>query len=392
MSMQSQPPIDRDTAVRLLADFVRIPTLNPPGEEKPGAEFLASELERRGFSAEVTDVSPGRANVTARLRGSGEAPALLFNGHIDIVPPGEIPWNHPAYGAHVEGGRLYGRGSSDMKSGLAAMLLAIETLAAKNRLLKGDVIFSAVADEEIGAAGATRLVSDGLLRGVGAVVIGEPTGFQAYIAQKGTYWLELETRGVTAHGSMPHLGRNAIVDMQALLDEVSRIPLPEGPDPRLGRTTLNIGTIHGGVGPNVVPDSCRASLDIRLPPGVSEESMMAELRAAVVRAQSRRPGLEARIQKTGSRAAAATDPDERIVQLGIAVCEEQLGISQEARPTPGYATDASVLCTDPPLPFLIIGPGREELAHKPDEYVEIDDYMKAIALYAALAERYLGFA
>jgi succinyl-diaminopimelate desuccinylase len=111
----------------------------------------------------------------------------------------------------------------------------------------------------------------------------------------------------------------------------------------------------------------------------------------VVRAQARRPGLEARIRKTGSRAAAATDPDEHIVQLGIAVCEEQLGIRQEALPTPGFATDASVLCSDPPLPFLIIGPGREELAHKPDEYVEIDDYMKAIALYAALAERYLGF-
>ena len=116
-----------------------------------------------------------------------------------------------------------------------------------------------------------------------------------------------------------------------------------------------------------------------------------ELRAAVVRAQARRPGLEALINKTGSRAAAATDPGERIVQLGIALCEEQLGIRQEARPTPGYATDASMLCTDPPIPFLIIGPGREELAHKPDEYVEIDDYMKAIALYAALAERYLGF-
>ena len=227
---------------------------------------------------------------------------------------------------------------------------------------------------------------------MGAVVIGEPTGFRLYISQKGTYWLEVETRGVTAHGSMPHLGRNAIMDMQAVLDEMARIEMPAGPDPRLGRATLNVGTIHGGVGPNVVPDSCRASLDIRLPAGVSEPSMLAELEAAVARARLRRPGLTAHIRHTGSRVAVATEASQRIVQLGVALCEEQTGVRLEPLPTPGFATDASVLCSEPPIPFLIIGPGREELAHKPDEYVLVDDYLRAISLYAAIAERYLGFA
>jgi succinyl-diaminopimelate desuccinylase len=385
-------PIDREAAVRLLADFVGIPTLNPPGQEKPGAEFLARELERRGFAAQLTEISPGRANVTARLRGSGDAPALLFNGHIDVVPPGEVPWKHPPFGAQVEDGRLYGRGSADMKGGLAAMLVAMEALAASGRRLKGDVIFSAVADEETSATGSIRLVSDGLLKGVGAVVIGEPTGFHVYIAQKGTFWLEVETLGVTAHGSMPHLGRNAIMDMQAVLEEMANIDMPEGPDPLLGRATLNVGMIHGGVGPNVVPDSCRASLDIRLPAGVSQTGMMQELEAAVARAGTRRPGLTARIRNTGSRVAVATTAGERIVQLGIALCKEQLGLSLQPQSTPGFATDASVLCSDPPIPYVIIGPGREELAHKPDEYLLIDDYMKAIVLYATIAERYLGFA
>jgi len=292
----------------------------------------------------------------------------------------------------VEDGRLYGRGSADMKGGLAAMLLAMETLAARGRVLKGDVIFSAVADEETGAAGSVRLVADGLMNGVGAVVIGEPTGFHVYIAQKGTFWLEVETLGKTAHGSMPHLGRNAIMDMQAVLDEMAKIEMPEGPDPLLGRATLNVGMIHGGVGPNVVPDSCRASLDIRLPAGVSQRGMMGQLEAAVARAQARRPGLAANIRNTGSRVAVATTAGERIVQLGIALCREQLGLHLAPEPTPGFATDASVLCSDPPLPYIIIGPGREELAHKPDEYLLIDDYLKAILLYAALAERYLGFA
>jgi succinyl-diaminopimelate desuccinylase len=384
--------VDRAAAIKLLKDFIAIPTLNPPGMEKPGAELLGRELERRGFPAEVTEISPGRANVTARLRGTGEAPALLFNGHIDVVPPGEIPWMHDPYGGEVVDGRLYGRGSADMKGALAAMLLAMEALAASGRRLKGDLIFTGVADEETTATGSARLVTDGMLRGVGAVVIGEPTCFRVYVAQKGTYWMEVETRGLTAHGSMPHLGRNAIMDMQALLDEIAKIPLPEGPDPTLGRATLNVGMIHGGVGPNVVPDSCRASLDFRLPGGVKEESMQAELEAAVARATDRRPGLKASMRPTGGRVAVATSPKERIVQLCIALCEEHLGMKLSPQPTPGFATDASVLCFDPPVPYVICGPGQEELAHKPDEYLLVEDYLKAITFYATLAERYLGVA
>ncbi|MGA2612170.1 MAG: M20 family metallopeptidase [Spirochaetia bacterium] len=379
----------REDAVRLLRDLVRVPTVNPPGADTPGAELLARELERRGFKPELTEIAPGQANVTARLRGTGEAPALLFNGHIDVVPPGELPWKHPPFEAQVEDGRLYGRGAADMKSGLAAMLLAFDVVARGGKL-RGDLIFSAVSDEEIGAAGAQRLVSDRLTRGVGAVVIGEPTGFNAYVAQKGLCWLELETVGSTAHGSMPHLGRNAIVDMQALLAEVLAIPLREGPDPVHGRTTLNIGTIRGGVGPNVVPDLCRVSLDFRLPPGIPDEQLMEEVRAAVRKAGAKLPGMRVDIHPTVSRVAVATPVQDRIVQLVLQLCREKLGRRQGPLPTPGFATDASALCSDPPIPFVIIGPGKEELAHKPDEYVEIEDYLNAVDLYAELARRYLG--
>jgi len=382
-------PFDREDAVRLLADLVRVPTVNPPGADTEGAQLLARELDRRGLHPELTEIAPGQANVTARLRGTGEAPALLFNGHIDVVPPGEVPWKHPPFGAQIENGRLYGRGAADMKSGLAAMLTAFDVVAHTAGKLRGDLLFSAVSDEEMGASGARRLAADGFLRGVGAVVIGEPTGFKAYIAQKGLCWLELETVGMTAHGSMPHLGHNAIVDMNGLLEEVLAIPLREGQDPGHGRTTLNIGMIHGGVGPNVVPDLCRVSLDFRLPPGITQGELIDEVRAAVGRAEAGRTGMKTNIRTTASRAPAATSAGDPIVRLVLTVCEEKLHLRQEALPTPGYATDASEMCSDPPVPFVIIGPGREELAHKPDENVEIDDYLKAIELYTELAERYL---
>ena len=222
------------------------------------------------------------------------------------------------------------------------------------------------------------------------MVIGEPTGFNAYIAQKGLCWLELETVGSTAHGSMPHLGRNAIVDMHALLAEVLCIPLTEGPDPANGKTTLNIGTIHGGVGPNVVPDLCRVSLDFRLPPGVTEAGLMEQVRVAAARAREKLPGMRVDIRPTGSRAAVATSAQDPIVGLVLQVCQEKLGRAVKPLPTPGFATDASALCSDPVIPFVIIGPGREELAHKPDEYVEIKDYLNAVELYTELALRFLG--
>ncbi|HUJ76307.1 MAG TPA: ArgE/DapE family deacylase, partial [bacterium] len=339
--MQSGFSFDKDDAVRLLADFVRVPTVNPPGSDLPGAELLARELEKRGLRPELTKIGPGQANVTARVSGTGEAPALLFNGHIDVVPPGAVPWKHDPFGGQVEDGKLFGRGAADMKSGLAAMLVAVQAFARglpRDMRPRGDLIFSAVCDEEIGAAGALRLAADKVTRGVGAVVIGEPTGFNAYVAQKGLCWMELETMGVTAHGSMPHLGRNAIEDMHALLTEVLSIHPQQGPDPSHGTTTLNIGTIHGGVGPNVVPDLCRVSLDFRLPPGVAQDDLMEQVGAAITRARSKHPGLCVNIRPTGSRAAVATPARDRIVQLVLQVCRETLGRRMEPLPTPGFAT------------------------------------------------------
>ena len=385
---------DREKAIRLLTEFIHLETVNPPGHEKIGAEFLASELRDFGLDPGISDLGSGRANVTAVLRGSGKSKALIYNGHIDVVPVGKVEWIHPPFSGEVVNGRLYGRGSSDMKSGVAAMLMAIGILAQQEKQygkkLRGNLVFSAVADEEVSGFGANHFVLEGGLEGAGAVIFIEPTGFKAYISEKGVYWVEIETIGKTAHGAMPHLGRNAILDMQAVIEEVMKIPLPMAPDPKQGKATLNIGTIKGGVSANVVPDSCKVNIDLRLPPGLDPESVFQEFRDAIKRAELNSKGLKARITATGERVPVATSPESPIVRTVIELCREMLDIHQAPLPTPGYATDASILCRDRDLPFVIIGPGREELAHKPDEYVLVEEYLKAIDFYCALAERYLG--
>src|SRR6266700_3880064 len=163
-------PIDRDAAVRLLTECVKLATVNPPGNEKLAADWLAEQLAYMGFRPMVADLGNNRANVVTVLQGSGERPALVFNGHLDVVPVGDTPWTHDPFGGVHVGGRLYGRGTSDMKGGLMAMVMAADALKRAGARLKGDLIVSGVADEETGALGAKTWVQAGGLRGVGAVV------------------------------------------------------------------------------------------------------------------------------------------------------------------------------------------------------------------------------
>jgi succinyl-diaminopimelate desuccinylase len=151
-----------------------------------------------------------------------------------------------------------------------------------------------------------------------------------------------------------------------------------------------VGSIRGGVSANVVPDSCRASLDIRIPPGVTMDQVLAEFDEAARRAEAAAPGMKARITQKAARVPVATPLHERIVKVVLGLCQDLLGVRRDAGPTPGYATDASVVCRAGDLPFVIIGPGQEEMAHKPDEYVLLEDYLLGIEFYCALAERYLG--
>jgi succinyl-diaminopimelate desuccinylase len=388
--MAGEYPWDREKALALLKGFVRLETVNPPGNEMKSAEFLAEELRSYGLEPEIWDLGSGHANVTVRLAGDGRSPALVFNGHMDVVPVGQAPWRHSPFGGEIVGGRLYGRGASDMKAGVAAMLVATGALAVKKPRLRGDLLFSAVADEESGGSGARRLLTDGFLKNAGAVVIGEPTDFKVYTAEKGLVWVDIETRGKTAHGAMPHLGRNAIVDMHEVIREIEGIEPLVGSDSHNGKTTINVGTIKGGVSPNVVPDSCTVALDIRLPAGLGPDPIIRQLELAVERAATRRPGLEATIKRRGNRTPVATPSSARIVELSLDLCRELLGLDQKALPTPGYATDASILCRDGKVPFVIMGPGHEEMAHKPDEYVEVEAYLRAIELYCTMAERFLS--
>jgi succinyl-diaminopimelate desuccinylase len=382
-------PIDPAAAVQLLTECVKLPTVNPPGNEKLAADWLAEHLERQGFSPRVDDLGDHRANITAVLKGTGEKPALVFNGHLDVVPVGDTPWTHDPFAAVRVNDRLYGRGTSDMKSGLIAMVMAADALKQAGVRLKGDLILSGVADEETGALGAKSWVQAGGLQGVGAIVIGEPTNLEVYIAEKGTCWLEITTYGKTAHGSMPDLGINAVMHMTTALHALARLSLPFQPHALFDRPTMNVGTIAGGNKTNVVPDRCTVTIDLRTLPGMRHEDVLQAVRQTLDGLREAMPHFTYGMRVIAERAPVASDPQAPIVETALAILEAR-GRRETPKATPGFATDASVFQPASGAPFLIFGPGIPQLAHQPNEYVEIDTYVTSIELFCELAVKYLS--
>jgi succinyl-diaminopimelate desuccinylase len=286
-------------------------------------------------------------------------------------------------------GRLYGRGTSDMKSGLMAMVMAVDALKQAGVCLKGDLILSGVADEETGALGAKAWVQAGGLQGVGAIVIGEPTDLEVYIAEKGACWLEITTYGKTAHGSMPDLGINAVMHMTTALHALTRLSLPFQPHPLFDQPTMNVGTITGGHKTNVVPDRCTATIDLRTLPGMQHEDLLHEIRRTLDALREAVPHFTYEMCVIAERAPVASDPQAPIVETALAILQAR-GRHETPKATPGYATDASVFQPASGAPFLIFGPGIPQLAHQPNEYVEIDTYLQSIELFYELAVKYLS--
>jgi succinyl-diaminopimelate desuccinylase len=382
-------PIDRDAAVRLLTECVKVATVNPPGNEKLAADWFAEQLEHLEFRSTVEDLGNNRANIVTVLQGTGERPALIFNGHLDVVPVGDTPWTHDPFGGVHVGGRLYGRGTSDMKGGLMAMVMAADALKRAGVRLKGDLIVSGVADEETGALGAKAWVQAGGLQGAGAVVIGEPTNLEVYIAEKGACWLELTTFGKTAHGSMPELGINAVMHMVTALQALTHLRLSYPPHPLFDKPTMNVGTIAGGHKTNVVPDRCSATIDVRTLPGMRHEEVLGEIRHTLAGLRQTIPNFTYEMRVIADRAPVASDPQAPIVETMLATLQAH-GRRETPKATPGYATDASVFQPASGAPFVIFGPGIPQLAHQPDEYIELETYLQSIELYCELAERYLS--
>jgi succinyl-diaminopimelate desuccinylase len=373
-------------AIPFLQELLRIDSTNPPGNEQRIAQVLASRWERIGLPGKITRLEENRSNFEVRLKGKGEK-TLFFCGHMDTVSPGAKPWDYSPFAGEWVENRLYGRGASDMKSGLAAMMLAMEELYLSGATLHGDLVFLATAGEEVDSCGARHFFENVGMSNVDAIVIGEPTNEKVVIGHKGALWLEIVTYGKTAHGSMPEQGINAIDHMSNVIELIQRYKLAWRVEkPPLGRGSMAITEIGGGIQTNVIPDQCYIRVDIRSVPPKSHEQLFLELQQQLSELQNNVPGLQVECRKLLDRSAVLTDVDSPIIQTALKIKgltdHDCFGIS--------YYTDASVLNSSSSIPTLIYGPGDEKLAHQPNEWVDVGAYLRSIAFYRELAVRFLG--
>lgn len=384
---------DVAAVVELTRRLVRIPSV--PGDgltEEAAAAAVAAEMERLGWSPVVEEAAPGRPNVWAVVEGGRPGPTLLFEGHTDVVTPGE-GWSRDPFGGEIDDGMIHGRGAADMKGGVAAMIHGVAAFAAGGPF-PGRIVVAALCDEEGMMLGVKDFVRRGHADGIDGAVVCEPEGGEVCVAQKGSLRLRVDLSGRMAHGAMPEKGRNPL---RAAAELVGRLAAVEtelreavGADPFLGTVHLTPTHIGGGSLPqlNVIPATATMGVDARTIPGVDHASLVRLLeREAAGVASSTGVGID--ISVLDDRPSTVIDPGHGLVR---AVVEGHAAVHGRVPPLGGVpgSTDGTILARDAGIPVVVYGPGDKWLPHQADERVAVADVVAAARVYAEAARRFLS--
>lgn len=382
--------IDADETLRLAQAMIRIPSVNPPGEEAAVAAYLDDYLRRAGLDVHVSEVLPGRPNVVATAEFGPGGPTVVLNGHTDVVAVGE-GWDGDPFSGAVHDGKLYGRGAADMKGPLASIIQAVLAVRRSGAVRCGRAIVTAVMGEEYGNLGTKDLVRRGLR--ADHAIVGEPSELLPVIAHKGTVRYEIVVDGKAAHGSVPEAGLNAIYKTMAIVAELEglhRQLSARPPHPLVGSPSLNVGTIAGGSGTCIVPAQCRITIDRRVVPGEPVERAHQEIQEILDALGGRDPALRARLTLQNVAPAMEIAADQPVVGAVRRAAEAVLGRDPGVHGWTATA-DSNILVNDLGIPTVIFGPGSiRQVAHQPNEYVPISELHAATQIYALVLADLLG--
>lgn len=382
-------PIDLAGLTALTIDLVNAGGENPGGTEQATVDVLIAAARRRGLQVTTREVAPGRPNVFITLPG-GDGEGVLFLGHSDVVPVGD-GWEREPFDAHVADGRIFGRGATDMKGGLAAVLTAMASLHDAGTQLAGPVTLACTVDEEETGAGIRAVVADGLEHRYSACVVAEPTDLETVIACRGDSYLEIEVTGRAAHSGRPSDGRNAIDAAVRICNLVTtdQERLASDPDPLLGYATWNVGMISGGRGTSMVAPEAHLWLDRRLMPGEDTGRIREHLMERIAAAEITGDGIDVEARTTMEMPGFRTDHDHPLVSAATA---SLAAAGVETRVTGWSAScDGGFISRDFGIPTIVLGPGElNEQAHQPNESVRLSEIEAATHAYAMLVTTLLG--
>jgi succinyl-diaminopimelate desuccinylase len=388
-------PVDEEAVVALTRDLVRLRTVNEDGaREAPAAELVAETMRSFGWEPQVTEVAPGRPNVVAIVEGGGgPGRTLAFEGHTDVVTEGDPDrWSVDPYGGEIRDGRLYGRGSADMKSGVAAMLHGVRALQLAGPF-PGRVLVCALVDEEGLMLGAKHFAGTDLARGIDGAIICEPEEGEICTSAKGAVRIRVDLLGAMAHGAMPQHGRNPLPAvgrlLVALTDLQDRLQKAHPAHEHLGEVYVTPTVSRAGSLDqiNVIPARATVAVDVRTIPGVDHAAVVARVRELAADAGAP-DGVASELAVVDDRPCVEIDTDHPLVTALAGAHEDVLGEPARYGGVPG-ATDGTILTRDAGIPTVVYGPGGKWIAHQADEFVEVDDIVRCAHVYAAAADRFL---
>ncbi len=359
--------------IELTKRLIKFNTINPPGKEYQIALFLGKFLKRHDFHVEYLEFEKERLQIVAEKNIKQGVAPIVLSGHLDVVPLGNKEWTKKPFDPIIVDDKIYGRGSSDMKSGVAAIVSAAINVFNKGDLSIG-VRLILTASEENGCKGANRIKSDNIdIGNACGLIIAEPTSNIPCIGHRGSLYLNAHTAGITAHASMPHEGENAIYKAARAIVKLENLKFNVENDPLLGMPSLNVGTINGGINSNSVPDSAGFTIDIRTTRELDNKKALDLVQKTV--------GDDVILKSFTDMNFCYTNDNEDFVKVVYEVCENE-EISFNAPISLPYLTDASIL---QPLynnvPTVIVGPGEPEMAHKTDEYCYVQKIEQAVRIY-----------
>jgi acetylornithine deacetylase/succinyl-diaminopimelate desuccinylase family protein len=383
--------LDRARTAGILRDLVRTRSQNPFDGEAKVAAYVAGFLRRLGLEVETPEVLPGRPNVIGRLRGAGGGPVLAFNTHMDTVPEGN-GWTRAPFGGEIVGGDLYGRGAVDAKGPLAALLAAVEGIVGSGARLRGDLLVTAVADEETCSTGARRLCSE---IEVDLAIVGEPTRLQVGVAHRGSLRPVIVVAGRTAHSSRPHEGINAAyraVPVLRALEVYGQELASRPPHPLCGAPSAAVTLVSAGIKENVIPGRCEIVLDRRMVPGEDEGRALAEIGQVLDEVRAEHPGLEVEVERTipTTGAPSELDPSHPLVAIALEAASLALGTPARLHGLSGACDMTHFRAAG--IPCLVMGPGDESQAHQPDERMDLEQLHRGALAYALAAMTACGVA
>lgn len=377
--------MEKQKRIQVLQDVVRIPSVN--GKEAEVADYLSQLLEEYGIESQHVTYCNGRDNLVASL-STGEGKILGLSGHMDVVSAGdEDLWKYPPFEAHIDSNRLYGRGSTDMKAGLMALVVAMLELKEEGCPFRGTIKLLATVGEEVGELGSEQLTREGYVEDLDALIIGEPTGYLLNYAHKGSINYTVISHGKEAHSSMPQEGYNAIHQLNECMliinqkmDKVTETYVNE----ELGRTIHNITVIHGGEQVNSIPNKAVIRGNIRTIPEFGNEKVIALLEE-IISKFNKKSSFPLELTIDYNKIPVQADKDSALIKT----IQKQFDTPLPIVGGPATTDAAEFTKAKSSFDVVIFGPGVMSVPHQVNEYVDIDNYLEMINVYKAIIKSYL---